>query len=257
MRIASYNILEGGLGRADPIAEVLLARRPDVAGLVEADDPEILARIAWRLGMDHVAAVGRKGRTAALLTRGRIVDSTDVAALRDGGPRSFLWARVEVDGLELPVGVVHLSAQASDARERRRERELDAVLDVTADLRRAGTPHVLLGDFNANSPDQDLDRGRLPDKSLEHWDANGGDLPRRAVSKLFRAGYVDTLAAHAPEAARTAATFTTLQPGQRVDYVFAFGLAVRDAWVERDRLATYASDHYPVGSEVEVLRAAG
>ena len=30
MRVVSYNILDGGEGRADPLAEVLIARRPDV-----------------------------------------------------------------------------------------------------------------------------------------------------------------------------------------------------------------------------------
>ena len=255
MRVISYNILEGGVGRADPIAEVLLARRPDVVGLVEADDAEVVARIAWRLGMDHAAAVGAKGRTSALLTRGRIVTSTNAAMVnaamvKEGGPRSFLWAEVEVDGAAMPVGVVHLSAKASDERERRREAELDVVLDVTREPRDAGRPHLLMGDFNANSPVQRLARASLPDKSRPHWDANGGDLPRRAVAKLLEAGYVDALAAHDPEAAATAASFTTRQPGQRVDYVFAHGLRVVDAWVERDRLAEYASDHFPVGAEV-------
>jgi endonuclease/exonuclease/phosphatase family metal-dependent hydrolase len=49
------------------------------------------------------------------------------------------------------------------------------------------------------------------------------------------------------------ATFTTQHPGQRVDYIFTHGVDRRhiaDAWIERDRLATYASDHYPVGAEI-------
>jgi len=34
MRVVSYNILTGGEGRADPLAEVLLAQRADVIALV-------------------------------------------------------------------------------------------------------------------------------------------------------------------------------------------------------------------------------
>jgi endonuclease/exonuclease/phosphatase family metal-dependent hydrolase len=34
-----------------------------------------------------------------------------------------------------------------------------------------------------------------------------------------------------------------------VDYIFSFDLLARGAWVEQDRLATYASDHYPIGAE--------
>ena len=36
MRICSYNILDGGEGRADPLAEVILAQRPDIVAIVEA-----------------------------------------------------------------------------------------------------------------------------------------------------------------------------------------------------------------------------
>ena len=252
MRVVSYNIFEGGVGRADPIAEVLLAQRADVVGLVEADDAEVLDRIAWRLGFDYVAAQGKDGRTAALLTRGRIVESVNHAAVsRDAAdaPRSFLETLVEVDGMALPVGVVHLTARASDENESAREREIGFILDKFAARRTAGGRHVLMGDFNANSPTQTLVRDRLPDKTRPFFDANG-DLPRRAISKLLDAGYTDALAAARPDAAAVTASFTTHQPGQRLDYVFAFGVAVADAWVEQDRLAVYASDHFPVGAAV-------
>ena len=293
MRIVSYNILDGGIGRADPLAEVLLAQRADVIGLVEADDPAMLDRIAWRLGFDCIAAEGRKGRTAALLTRGRIVESinhaarramppraaatlSDIAAARPDiaaarpdiaaarraagsamtrsrSPRSFLEATVEVDRAQLTFGLLHTTAKASQRREHKRERELAAVLDVFADRRAAATPHVLMGDFNATSPLHKVERERLPDASRKYFDKQG-DLPRSAITSILDAGYLDTLAVVSPEAAPTSATFTTLQPGQRVDFIFTFGLApeaVTAAWIETDRLATYASDHYPVGAQLQ------
>ena len=46
MRIVSYNIYNGGEGRADPLAEVIEAQRPDVVALLEADDPATLQHIA-------------------------------------------------------------------------------------------------------------------------------------------------------------------------------------------------------------------
>jgi endonuclease/exonuclease/phosphatase family metal-dependent hydrolase len=82
-------------------------------------------------------------------------------------------------------------------------------------------------------------------------------LPRDAVRKILVAGYTDTLHATAPADAdlegRKDGTFTTQYPGQRVDYVFTFGIAtsnIRQAWIEHDRLAKYASDHFPVGVEI-------
>ena len=257
MRVVSYNIYEGGVGRADPIAEVLLAQRADVIALVEADDAEVLDRVAWRLGFDYVAAEGKEGRTAALLTRGRIVESVNhVAVPRAGGdaddaPRSFLEAVVEAGGAALPLGVVHLTAKAGEEQEAVREREVGFILDKFAARRDAGERHVLLGDFNATSPAQTLVRDRLPEKVLAQFDGRG-DLPRRAVSRLLDRGYADALAAARPEAAKVAASFTTLRPGLRYDYVFAFAADVADAWVEQDRLATYASDHYPVGAELRL-----
>ena len=58
MRIVSYNILDGGEGRADPLAEVIEAQRPDVVALVEATDLTVIERIARRLGFDYVHAPG-------------------------------------------------------------------------------------------------------------------------------------------------------------------------------------------------------
>ena len=57
-----------------------------------------------------------------------------------------------------------------------------------------------------------------------------------------------------PEQARTNGSFSTQNPGQRVDYVFAFAIEppkIRQAWIEQDRLAKYASDHFPIGAEIE------
>src|SRR4051794_34644396 len=129
MRIVSYNILTGGEGRADPLAEVLLAQRADVIGLVEAEDPAVLERIARRLKMDYVQAVGNKSGASALLSRFPIRDSINHALLQSGLSKSLLQASViDPAGQVWNFGVVHLHARATDADERQREAELDVVL---------------------------------------------------------------------------------------------------------------------------------
>ena len=48
-------------------------------------------------------------------------------------------------------------------------------------------------------------------------------------------------------------TFSTQYPGQRVDYIFTHTILhsrFKDAWIEQDRLAKYASDHFPIGLEL-------
>ena len=45
MKLVSYNILDGGEGRADPLAEVIESQSPDIVVLIEADNPDVLERI--------------------------------------------------------------------------------------------------------------------------------------------------------------------------------------------------------------------
>jgi endonuclease/exonuclease/phosphatase family metal-dependent hydrolase len=255
MRIACYNILTGGEGRADPLIEVLIAQRADVIGLVEAEDPTVLERMARRLKMDYVQAMGNQSGASALLSRFPIRDSVNHAASEPELSKSLLRASVvDPAGRVWQFGVVHLHARAGEADERRREAELGIVLKTFEPLRRQGAPHVLLGDFNANSPVQQIDLARCKPSTREQAAANGGEIPRRVIQRMLNEGYADTYYSVNPQEARTRGTFTTQFPGQRVDYVFTHSIAaerIKAAWIEYDRLATYASDHYPIGVEID------
>jgi endonuclease/exonuclease/phosphatase family metal-dependent hydrolase len=255
MRIVSYNILTGGEGRADPLCEVLLAQRADVIGLVEAEDATVLERLARRLNMDYVQAVGNRSGASALLSRFPIRDTVNHAPLQPGLSKSLLQATVvDAGGREWSFGVVHLHARATEEDERKREAELDVVLKAFEPMRARRQPHFLIGDFNATSPVQQIDLAKCKPSTREQAAANGGAIPRRVVQRILNDGYADTYYLANPADAATRGTFTTQFPGQRVDYVFAHslpsGVGVRSAWIEYDRLATYASDHYPVGVEV-------
>ena len=253
MRIVSYNILDGGEGRADPLAEVILAQKPDVVALVEAENVEVLARIAKRLGMDFVQAMGKK-KASALLSRFPIRDSINHAAVEKKLSKSFLEATViDASGNPWTFGVVHLPAHALEENEERREDELKIILEAFKPLRKSRTRHVLCGDFNSNSPVQKIDIAKCKKATQKEFAENGNKIPRRVVQKLLDAGYIDSLHVFDAKAAETAGTFTTQHPGQRVDYFFAFGFDpknIRNAWIETDRLAKYASDHFPIGVEI-------
>jgi exodeoxyribonuclease III len=255
MRIVSYNILNGGEGRADPLAEVLLAQRPDVVAIVEADDPAVLARIGSRLEMDYIHAPAKKS-SAALFSRWPIRDSINHAAIDKHLSKAFLEATViDPGGNLLTFGVVHLPAHALEGDESRREDELRIILDTFAPLRKLHQRHVLCGDFNANSPVQRIDIARCKKATQKEYQANGNVIPRRAVQRILDAGYLDALQVADPAAAETGATFTTQHAGQRVDYCFTHGFQrseIRSAWIETDRLAKYASDHFPIGAEIQI-----
>ena len=256
MRIFSYTLLDGGEGRADPLAEVIAAQSADVVGLLEAENEEVLARIARRLKMDYVQAMGGHGTGVALLSRFAIRDSINHGALHpDVLKKGFLQATVvDGGGASWHCGVVHLQHKATEEHERIREREIEVVLGALERLRRGGTPHVLMGDFNANSPHQCIDLDRCKPSTREQVVKNGGTVPRRVIGRVMDAGYVDTFHELFPVEAQVEGTFTTQFPGQRVDYVFTHSFPrnrLKKAWIETDRLAKYASDHFAVGSEVE------
>ena len=253
MRIVSYNILDGGEGRADPLAEVIEAQRPDVVALVEATDLAVIERIANRLKFDFVQALGQK-QASALLTRHTIQHSVNHALLDDRLSKSFLEAAiVDESGGEWTFGVVHLQHHAREADEAFREGELKVVLDVFRPHRDARRPHVICGDFNADSPIAIIDPAKCKTSTQEAFAANGGAIPRRVIETMLGNGYVDSLHAVKGDYAKSAGTFTTQTPGQRVEYIFTHSIdrsRLKDAWIEYDRLAKYASDHFPVAVEI-------
>jgi len=252
MRLVSYNILDGGIGRADPLAETILAQRPDVVALVEADDLAVVQRIAHRLGFDFIHAEGKK-HGAAILSRWEMQHTINHSILRPELHDCLLEAQVAIAGGSITVAAAHLKGRATEADEDVRMKEVAAILEIFAGHRQNHRPHLLVGDFNANAPVQKIDPRQCKQRTQEDWQANGGSIPRRAVQALLDAGYVDTLQAVHGEKAGEIGSFTTQQPGQRVDYVFAFGITrpqITDAWIEQDRLAKYASDHFPIGVEI-------
>jgi endonuclease/exonuclease/phosphatase family metal-dependent hydrolase len=252
MRIVSYNILDGGEGRPDPLAEVIEAQKPDIVVLVEADVPAVVDRIAARLKMDAISAQGRK-HGSAILARGAILESINHSLLQPEFADCVLEATVAVDGAEWTVAAVHLHARARIADEAFREKEIAAILDIFGEHRQSDRAHLLAGDFNANSPIQQVKIEDCKPRTREDVAANGGVLPRTAVGRLLAADYLDTFHAFAGFEAAGVGSFTTQHPGQRVDYIFSYGIdprRFRDARIEQDRLAKYASDHFPVVLEI-------
>ena len=52
MRLLTYNIREGGLGRAALIADVIKSVNPDVVALQEAREPQVVQEIARLAGFE-------------------------------------------------------------------------------------------------------------------------------------------------------------------------------------------------------------
>jgi endonuclease/exonuclease/phosphatase family metal-dependent hydrolase len=198
--------------------------------------------------MDFVHVTGRR-HGAAILSRWPILESINHSLLHEAFSDCMLEATLSTPGAqEWTVAAIHLHPRSRFEDESRREQEIDQILKIFAGHRKENRPHLLAGDFNANSPIQTIDPQKCKPRTREDIAANNGQIPRTAIQKLLDAGYVDSLHAIQGDAAGRIGSFTTQYPGQRVDFIFTHGIPrekLISARIEHDRLAQFASDHFP------------
>src|SRR4029453_1910969 len=149
LTLMSYNIRHGGAGREHAIAAVIRACAPDLVVLQEATRPEVVERLAVLTSMTTWGA--KRGWSLGFLSR--------VALSHHTWQRPFLsrhaFLELALRGSDLRVIGVHLSAVHAAWTERRRTRELRALL--AAIRAHAHGFHVLAGDFNTLAPGEELD----------------------------------------------------------------------------------------------------
>jgi endonuclease/exonuclease/phosphatase family metal-dependent hydrolase len=162
-RILSYNILVGGKNRLDKIEQMIRQADPDVVGLVEATNQEVVKELAGRLGMDYrVNALPDNPwqPELALLSRLPIVSSTIHPHPAMRAHALLEVCLEEANGEKLTVFVTHLTADFFRGRggDAPRRKEVQAILDS---MRANHSPHVLIGDFNALAPTDTLKASNL------------------------------------------------------------------------------------------------
>lgn len=244
MRLATYNIRAGGIGRVASLATVLRAVAPDLVVIQEATEPAIVAALADAAGFP--TWVSAPGQSVGVLSRAALA-GYDWHRPR-GVRRAFLEVRLADTGLS--VFGVHLSAIHANRTEQRRVRELEALLDAVR--AHADGPHLLAGDFNTLAPGETLDLGRLPWRlQLVAW-AGGRRIQWQAIALLLEAGYVDAFRQLNPDV--SGFTFPTWDPHVRLDYVFVpkgEAVSVRScAVVDNAEGVATASDHFPLVAEI-------
>ncbi len=169
-RILTYNILYGGTGRVNELTKMIGSARPDVVGLVEASDPQVVEELAHSLdksgsyGMQHyMTAPGKHKRDQQLAVLSRLPVIRVEAHVRPGIlTRPLLEVCVEeAGGEQLTVFVTHLTAAFNQLRagDYIRRREVQEIMNIMAPRR--GTSHLLMGDFNALAPGDNLQASAL------------------------------------------------------------------------------------------------
>ena len=253
MRLLTYNIREGGVGRAEQIAEVIKAASPDVVALQEATHPGVVEQIAKLAGFrysgsQHSHSTGFLSNVPVVSHAWRHPPRTRHAllevSLAEGYPRVF---------------VLHLRAWFSKWSERRRATELRGLLDgIQAQLvkeNRAFAFHVLAGDFNALAPGELFDSTPMPAWIRGMVWISGRDIARSTIEMMQTDGYVDAWRTlHSDHAVDPGYTFPVWNPHVRLDYVFTPAeFASRFTACEVMRVpdaARAASDHFPLLVEI-------
>ena len=164
-RILSYNIQTGGMHRIDKLATIIEATRADVIGLTEATNPHVAEELAKKLGM-HLRLSGQakhhKDWHVGLLSRLPIKDMQAHVRPDILTKQHLLEVTIEENnGDPLTAFVVHLTADFYKGVESNRIRraEVQEILNIMS-VRR-GTPHLLMGDFNAIAPGEGLKTSTL------------------------------------------------------------------------------------------------
>lgn len=250
LKIVCYNILDGGLGRLDPIYETLLYLEADVVGLCEADDGRGVRYLAEKLGMEHVCAEGGGGKAVAMLSKRPIERMVNLSVKHPMLDRGAMEAVVTWQGGPLRIVVTHLQSAQSKQDESKRVEQVRAVL---AELDAVAMPTVWMGDMNCSAAYHPFDLAAASPKMKQRLAERGTTRPdSAAVDLLLSKGWVD--AYHRLHPTQPKQTYTTGFPCSRFDYIFldpslAPRLVAGD--VEQGGFAPYCSDHYPVWIELQ------
>jgi exodeoxyribonuclease-3 len=245
VRLLSYNIRHGGVGREDALGAVIRAAAPDAVVLQEATVPAVVERLAQQTGLSHWAARAR--HSVAVMSRWPI---------RSHGWQRPWWSRrafltVTLAGSPWTLVGVHLTAVHATWTERRRVVELRSVL--RRQVHRGDARHIVVGDFNTLAPGEALDLRRLPPRLRALVWLSGGRIRWATIQLMLEAGYMDAFRLlHSTDAG---CTFPTWEPHVRLDYAFVPGALASHLTacrvVREVPRAASASDHFPLLVELE------
>lgn len=245
LRLLSYNIRFGGRGRESRLAEVIRLVAPDVVVFQEATDTRVIEALSSLTGMQFWVA--RRSHSIACLSRVEI--DYHEWHYPAGAKHSFL--EIVLSGSETRIFGLHLSAMFSRWTERRRAREIRALLNGIEEHKEGF--HVLVGDFNTLAPGEVLDASRMPAWIRALVWMSGRDIQRETIQVMHDANYVDGYRFLNPDI--KGYTFPTWDAHLRLDYVFVptqFAERLKSCEViSRPELVASASDHFPVLAEID------
>ena len=247
LRLLSYNIRFGGVGREEALAETIVAAAPDLVVFQEATRPEVVERLSKATNFPFWAA--RRNHSIGFLSR-QAVDYHEWH-YPAGARHSFL--EIVPAGGKTRVFGLHLRARFSKWDERRRTRAIRSLLEGIK--RHQDGFHVLVGDFNTLAPGEALNAHRMPAWLRALIWISGRKLQRETIQLMLDAGYDDGY--RMLNAENKGYTFPTWDPHVRLDYVFVPGafadrLVKCEVITEPTERIQAASDHCPLVAELQL-----
>lgn len=259
MRLLTYNILEGGVGRTEALCKVIYQAQADIVALQEVCDETFFYNLARNLDYPYrILGYGNQGFHVGLLSRYPIIRSAI-----HSDDEVFRHSLIEAQ-LETPLGLVgtfvaHLHPYYDEAAEDKRLIEVQTILNYMQPYDEGLS--LVAGDFNAVEPGVNLNLCRWPRHCRERVEAQGGDMRRDTVSAIINAGYEDCFRYLHPFDNQISAslqggyTMHAANPNTRLDYIFASSalaghLQSCEVFVPAE--APYASDHLPVLAQFSI-----
>jgi exodeoxyribonuclease-3 len=240
VKLLSYNIRFGGRKRERELAEVIRDVGPDLVVFQEAIDPDVINRLAVATELPFWAA--RREHSIGYISRLEIEHHE--WHYPAGARHSFL--EIILAGSEAPIFGLHLSSMFSKWGERRRVREIRALLKSIE--RHQHGFHVIVGDFNTLAVGEILDVRRMPAWIRGLVWLSGRDIQRETIQLMRDSGYLDGYRLLHPS--EKGYSFPVWDPHLRLDYVFVpKGFANRllhcEVIDDSDKVRK-ASDHFPL-----------
>lgn len=250
MKIVSYNIQDGGIGREPLILKAIKQFDADLIILQEVTNLHLVEEISTKCNMFHYVARGNGKRSLVLLSKHHVnyFKSFHPFPLK----HTLLEAKLERDHQEISFFGVHLAAYPFLPFEVWRLLEIYIILSRT---KRLGAKNIIMcGDFNSVAPSDAVSLDHIP-----RWMkvililTQGGSFPRYVIRYLYRAGLLDCYKELNNDAGYT---LPTLNPHIRLDYFF-ISQSLKDkinkcqVIMEPDILKL-ASDHFPILLAIDI-----
>lgn len=188
MKIASYNIKDGGIGREPLIMQVIEQINADVLLLQEVVYPHLLEEISKKNRLFYYIATGNSKRNIAIMSKYQFssINSYHPFSLK----HTLLEAKIKKGNEEISFFGIHLAPYPFLFFEIWRLVEISIILSRIKRIEKSNS--ILCGDFNSVAPNDTVSLNHFPKwMQLILVLTQAGIFPSLVIRKVVKSGFVD------------------------------------------------------------------